>query len=462
MSEHEYDPQHDPERELDADRESDESHHETFGDGDGCSLGIDPPPSTLFVFWPWSEPPSETEIELRLGHQTERETAPDTEDGDVLWVIAFRVPGSQVPSLIWACAVDELPEVSESCDVHWDDDEWERAQQTRWLLGVETMLRSDAPLPDYHRQLRLCRQICPDAPAIFDASSFHLRSGSLVDRMTTTEIPPRSSELFWVHAIESDDSVSDDARSCWIHTHGLARAGFPDVELLGISSSLARAGCWLSRNFVDRVLGGDLPPPRTPFDVGHEIQIAWIPCAEAIRGLAPDELGGAADRDDEDEHDGRRIVLVDARPRGWLRKRWTPPLRVLERIDRDGAVASISHRETERMSRLARERWPELGMLFARHGKKSGWTFLVKLGYRIDGGESHQREHLWFELDEIVPDRLRGRLLNRPLQVSRLSEDEHCWHELEMLTDWKIFSPLGEFTPENVRYVRRSDVGATD
>ena len=93
-------------------------------------------------------------------------------------------------------------------------------------------------------------------------------------------------------------------------------------------------------------------------------------------------------------------------------------------------------------------------MARARHGDAADWTFLVKLGYRVDGGDPHEREHLWFEVQEIAPNRLRGRLLNKPLQIAWLEEDQEDWHELDALTDWKIFSPLGEFSPENVRYVR--------
>lgn len=414
----------------------------------------EPVPSTLYIFWPWREPPTEVEIEFALEATAERDDGSGGEDGDVLWVSSLTLEDSVVPILVWACRVDELPARNTLDDIHWNDEEREQLEQSRWLLGVETVLHPDDPIASYHRQLQLCRRICPQSPAVYDANAYRLRSGSLVDRMTSTGIPPRTSELFRIHAVDS----GEEDGSCWLHTHGLARATFPDVEILQVPSSLFRAGAWLIRNFVDRYLGHELPDASTPFEVGHKISLAWRPWDEAVNELSADALGGLNDRiDDDDEHAGTRIVLVAGKRSGWFRKRWRPPLSVLKHVDRDGAIATVSHHETERMSQLARERWPELGMLFARHGRHEDWTFLVKLGYRVDGGEPHEREHLWFEVHEIVPDRLRGRLLNKPLQISHMNTDQEDWHDLEILTDWKIYSPLGEFTPENVRYVRPAE-----
>ena len=414
-------------------------------------IDLEPVPSTLYVFWPWKEPPTEVEIELALGSTAQRDEIPDSDDAETLWTMSFSLEGSPASVLVWACAVDERPAFSTFDDVHWSQEEREQVGRSRWLLGIETVLRADDPIAGYHRQLRLCRKVCPQSPAVYDANAYRLRSGSLVDLMTSTDIPPRTSELFRIHAVES---TQEDGCG-WLHTHGLARAAFPEVEILRVPSSLFHAGAWLIHNFIDRYLNDDvLPDAGKPFQVGHTLSLAWRPWDEAANELAGSAPGGPDDRLDDDAHSGVRIVLVDSKRYGWIRKRWVPPLGVMKRIDSEGAIATISHGETLRMARLARERWPELGMLFARHGCHEGWTFLVKLGYRVDGGEPHEREHLWFEVQEIVPDRLRGRLLNRPLQISHMHEDEEGWHELEMLTDWKIYSPRGEFTPENVRYVR--------
>ena len=59
------------------------------------------------------------------------------------------------------------------------------------------------------------------------------------------------------------------------------------------------------------------------------------------------------------------------------------------------------------------------------------------------GGRSGEREHLWFAVLEIAPGRVRGRLLNAPVAIRRMTKDDVRWHDLRLLSDWTIHRPDG-------------------
>ena len=440
----------------------------------------DPTPSTLFLFWPWSEPPTEVEVVLALEgfFQQERpdradDSSPPTvvhestdfeASGGILWATSLRIPWSDTPLLVWASPIDRSPSTQDMQGLHWSGEERRAALGTHWVVGVEMVFDTRRALRSYHRQLRICRALCEDSPALYDSASHTLRSGSQMEQLTSTRIPPRTAELFGVHA-----TCSQRSETCWVYTQGLARAGFPEVEIADIQEQQFPAASYLIHNFIDRYLDCELPPTGKPCEVGFSLNVTWRDWEDCLDDLPRDALEvleerstvagsgelEAGDGDELEPDSARRILLVDTRPRGWLRKRWKAPVEALRQIEENGTVACVSHAETERMARLARERWANFGMLYVRHREVKEWIFLVKLGYRVDAGAEDEREHLWFEVSELVPHAIQGRLLNCPLRIARLQQKDEDWHALELLTDWKIYSPLGEFTPENVGQLER-------
>jgi len=402
-------------------------------------LDEEAPPSTLFVFWPYDSMPQQEEVR----HNLEGLARPSGKEpeGALLWADLFALEEHRWPAMIWPLLSSELDLDAELDQVAWgSDEERAKAEGARWLLGITLALDDQHPQSSYHLQLRLAAAAAPETPALFDACSMNMRSGTALERLTSTKVPPRTRELFTIHAVQSPSDDDD----CWLHTHGLGRAELPDLELLGLPEELCSAGGHLLNGVADLFAGSAIPAPGESFFVGHGLELAWLPWSEGIAGYSG-ELGGRDDRSSSDEdHGGHRVILFSAAELAERR----PPLELLRRLDQDDGVLYVSKRETERMSLLARERWPVFGMLQARHKADEDFTFLVKLGYEIDGGSQDEREHLWFEVSGIAPDLVTAKLINRPLQVAALKEGDEGQHELERLTDWTIFSPFGAFDPE--------------
>jgi hypothetical protein len=78
---------------------------------------------------------------------------------------------------------------------------------------------------------------------------------------------------------------------------------------------------------------------------------------------------------------------------------------------------------------------------------------IVKLGYRVDhpghegADDTDEREHLWFEVNELGDDRLDATLESAPFAIERLRKGQRGWHGTDLLTDWAILTPLGMITP---------------
>jgi Protein of unknown function (DUF4026) C-terminal len=407
-------------------------------------------PSRLNVIWPWEEAPTREEVRLRLGAFREVEDL-EVRDERVLWSSVWRPlaehgeddggpPDETRPDpalVLWAARLDDERKRWFDAPREWGPGEEEVVARARWWLGVEATLDPRLPLDSYQHQLRRCLELCPELPAVFDASSTSFRSGAQVRRLVDSPVAPRAMELFMVHAIASDDD-----ETCWLHTHGLQRGDMFDLEMLAVPRELFRAAGALIHDFVGQFLGRSLPPPLERVPLGLDVEVGWRPLEDVLPHLAPGTLGGVDDRDEQ--HRGWRAVLIDPACSSQDPLDSVP----LQALGPGDKVSYLSAAETQRRAALARARWPQFGMLFATHKADQDWSFQIKLAYPIDGQEQ-SREHLWFQVLAVVPDRVQARLLSSPRAVA-LTEGDEGWHDLERLSDWSVQSPHGPIGPGNV------------
>lgn len=423
------------------------------------------PPSSLFIFWPGRQPPMPEEVRLRLldwGNP-----APD--DGDVqtpegtIWSFWFDLSDRPMSYLIWSePVIGEHLALLDS--VRWRSTEQkERARSCRWVVGLEGAISLRRPTADYQFQLRLCDEISRDwAPVIYDASSFQFRTIEDVRHLISSKTPPRTASLFSIHKVRSNPSVGlSDEPVYWLHTHGLERAGVPDLEIFDVPERLLPAACELIEATADLWISFSTPEPETATAIGRGLEIAWRPWQAVAAERGPSAVGGWGYRHEEHGHVGYRAVLVAPKRDGWFAKRWQAPIELLERLTKPETTLFKTNQETERMAQLARERWGSFGILFAGH-HPADWRFAVKLCYpaetagspeasgpRATANESAGSEHLWFEVRSIRPGRIEATLMSQPATAgSQWQVGATSWHPLDRLSDWRIFTPNGVFDPE--------------
>jgi uncharacterized protein YegJ (DUF2314 family) len=84
-----------------------------------------------------------------------------------------------------------------------------------------------------------------------------------------------------------------------------------------------------------------------------------------------------------------------------------------------------------------------------------GFSSLVKIGYRTDGGGENNIEHLWFSVHELHDDRIDATLENDPYHIARMKNGDRGLHPVSQLTDWMILTPAGSINPRNTLAARR-------
>jgi hypothetical protein len=330
----------------------------------------------------------------------------------------------------------------------WQDDERERARQSRWVVTVRSVLDGDDPLRWFHELVRLCCAFLPEAPAAYDPCSMTMLSATRLRRIAQSRVPPPPRTLYAIHAVPPERDAADP--TCWIHTHGLARTQIPELDLVGVPPELIMAGATMIQMVVGVLVGRGVRDGAQEIEFGHECRVGFRSWQDVVRRLPRRANGGSRDRERSgSEHAGRRIVLgrFATRRTGEV---WRTPLDLLQRVQRPGFTALRTTRETAREAERARESWPEFAMLFVRR-RRPDWRFLAKIGIECpaEAGVPAEREHMWFEVEEIQKGRIRGVLLDEPLFVQGMPRGGSGWHDLAALSDWVIWTPLGAVTSQN-------------
>ncbi|NRA96411.1 MAG: DUF4026 domain-containing protein [Planctomycetes bacterium] len=394
--------------------------------------------STLFLVWPEADAPLQEEVRLALQATYGGVQAIDELDAgdDLLWGVTWRIPADddrpEADYLVWAEPRGDLGDdfLRQALGA---GAEYAAAKASRWLIGVEARLSLRRPQASFQDQLRFVREVAvPGLVAVYDDNALIIRSGREIEDLCACDVPPRASTLYAVHVVEGTGGM-------WLHTHGLLRAGLPDLDLVGIPSQFADDAHELLHAIVDRLLAGDDPEPSGRLELGTGLELRLLPLGDALGLFPPNIAGGSNDRSgDMADHGGDRLIVLDVR-------RDLTPLDALVQVSGDGTLYK-SRGETERQRSLSVSRWGTFGQLFAINRRGTDWSFHVKLAYdqRVPG----KREHLWFEVLGLQPGRVHGRLMNHPLDVPDLRAGQELWQPLERLTDWLIVTPHGSFDPE--------------
>jgi hypothetical protein len=349
----------------------------------------------------------------------------------VAWAIVAHEAGAP-PWLLW-------------CEPAGDDDVPASAADSKWLLGIETLIATPADGEDAARSLARHRTM-----------KRWLHAGgaesALLDPVTGR----------WLDAIEwSLDRSRDSLASLeelwcvrvhrrpggslvWLSTAGLHRCGRPDVELLEIPEPLAAAGAAVLDGLAALLLE-DPPPPETPWRIGPATEVSLERLDEVLATLAPTAPGSLEDRrrlEAEVEVDERIAVVCAAERRGSLRRIPVPPLDLLERVARGEVGLYRSRHEVARMKVMVAGQAP----LLTRVAQivESGQFGLRAL---VSTGSTDTADREWAALVGVAADGwlvqpvdLAGRpIVSTPASIAAF----------ESLADWRV--DLGErsFGPED-------------
>lgn len=330
--------------------------------------------------------------------------------------------------------------------------EAERAEslESRWRVGVCGAFGQRAA-EDFHIVLKLLCALCPSMVAVYDEASFRVHSGAWALDAAQSEVPPSFEMLFSVLTVRPE--ADDEGKLCWVHTHGLARAGCIELEALEVPDPQTDVIADFIQQVGSQFLELGVPDPDEKFTVGEKLELVWVPWESAIDRMPVGHLGTLPDRDDT--HTGPAGVLF-VPAQGVKRRRYVGLSSCVPILEKN-PVYYVSDREAERASRLAKEKLANFVELHKRFATHEEWGFTVKLGFESSDhvGDTPKHEHLWFEVHTLDDATVDATLLNEPFFVSNLREGERHQHSLDRLTDWTITSPHGAFSPERLYHLLR-------
>lgn len=250
--------------------------------------------------------------------------------------------------------------------------------------------------------------------------------------------------VFGVHA------VSDGGVVRWLHSHGLAELGSFDFDIIDPSPRLFAPGVYALRALASAILEGAVTPSTPSFDLAQPGgRVRFVPAADFDRGATarggrtPDAVRG---------HVEARAVVCE--PAGWLGRllgRVEPSRFLSSSAIPDGTVFMLSTEATTRLADRARRTLGRMWSLREELGERCG-PALAKLGYPTPSGS---REHLWFEVHRFLDGRLDATCVNAPWEVPELAQGKRGEHDVALVSDWVILTPVGPITPASQTAARR-------
>ncbi len=411
---------------------------------------VDEPRTTVLVaLIPGDDPPTEFEVvaaaESVFG-RTPDVTAVEQEDAASLWSHWLEFGRDECPLLVSAMPAAEKP---------GDGELDEAARACRWAVRIEGVLDRSSCVESFVRLMRFAAAIREDIPAVLDVEScrWHLRQ-SLDVNLLPDGAMPQTDVLWIIHAVHDGETV-------WLHTHGLARCGVPELEMIQVPEDVASAAARLLNDLGEQLLEFETPQPGQVFAIGQQLDLTIHPWETIARDLGHESAASVRarreidGREGVDDHQGVRAVVCGPTPRGTLKSVWTWPEKAVARYVEKNAVVYKSSEASRRDERLARKGWPTFATAFAcaqKYAREHGVSiaeFLVKAGFDASSESSNGcvREHLWFEAVRVEGDTAEGTLLNVPTVVRSLQEGCTTLIQRDQVSDWQIRTSMGVFGP---------------
>lgn len=311
-------------------------------------------------------------------------------------------------------------------------------------------------LADRKNLLRYMRAVMGDDGVVaVDHTSELFWSRSRLDAELWHDADLDVEALYTVHAVaddppagEDDDGEEGEPRARWIHTHGLANIGAFDFDILDASSDVLHANDAL-RALAFAILEGKVGPSTPEFMLAHPGgRIRMVPVAEFHRAADPAE---AAFRDNDENHNTDRSVVCE--PARGLLRRFSKSVR-LSKFFRGEIGDGTTFQFSPAASRLMADRaLATISVLRTLMGEWAEFEFpvMVKLGYPTDGAKDEtDREHMWFEVHELLDGAVDATLRNQPYGVSSLRAGDRGVHDVTLRTDWAMLTPMGTITPRDL------------
>ncbi|MBQ9519763.1 MAG: DUF4026 domain-containing protein [Firmicutes bacterium] len=325
-----------------------------------------------------------------------------------------------------------LPKMYQHQNQYFTDTEMDALKKANKAL-IYHIKFGEEPKKAYHLQLKLACAMVPDFMGLVDESAEKLMCPGWVKLAASSGTLPANDSIYTVQAI------SGKKGDVWLHTHGLARCGVTELEILDSDKDNYNNHYYVISTLAGRLLdGSDTTEPLLigRLSNGGSIFAAPVLWNAALLKYPKNILGGIQDR--KDGHNSITSIIFLTNESGEF-----CPVTDYNKILGENPLFFISSEETRRMSMLARERYDYLKTAFAMEETH----ILIKVGLPTAHGETP--EHIWFELEEFTESGFKAVLTQEPYDVPDMHEGDKGEYTADDVTDWIIFNKqYGRITPE--------------
>ncbi len=316
-------------------------------------------------------------------------------------------------------------------------------------VGLEVAMEfSGEALASYHLQLKVICALLANVAAVLDHSSEKILSGRWVALAAASSVPPAPRYIYTVQAVAGEEETC-----VWLHSHGLNRCGLPELEILNTTKETYQTHYSIIETMANRML--ELEKPLTPKEpmflarlaVDMPLVVTMVDWREAVALYPPQMLGGKNDR--KEGHNENTCAVFAYPTQEDMEQNKYAPVSVFDSYLEGNPIYMISDRETARMKRLAAERISYLQKAFLNRENK----IIVKIGLKMDAEfseDENEREHIWFELLEILDGEIKGKLTQEPYYVKNMHEGSEGVYSFTEITDWMIYTKERRITPDDV------------
>ncbi len=303
-----------------------------------------------------------------------------------------------------------------------------------------SMKFNENPFKSFHLQLKIATTVVPDFISLIDESAERILPYKWVSLTGASHVLPSVGDLY------NTQIVYNKKGEMWLHTHGLCRCGFSELEILKSNQDIVKYHLDVLNAYASLYIehGPNFNLYKESLEVGmlpngKIITIISKPWYEALKDYDKLSIGNLADR--QNSHNSKRSVLfLEEDDDKHIIK-----LSDKKDLFKEEPVFFISNEETAKMRALAQERFIYLKKAFKTQNKK----ILVKLGLPLDYNKE-EKEYIWFEVTKIVGDNITTVLTQEPYNVSSMHKNDIYVASKEQIVDFIIFTPKYKITPNTV------------
>ena len=298
------------------------------------------------------------------------------------------------------------------------------------------------PKKSFHLQLKLIYAIVPNLIGLIDESAEKLLPRNWVKIAVNSFSTPSAESLYTIQA------VSEENGEVWLHTHGLARCGIPELDILQTSRENYNVHYNLLSAYASYLLdnsGMDLSfqPMHLGYFSNNEplvvTSVSWTIALNEYENLA---LGNAEDR--RDEHNSKRNVIFLYKNPDDAESHVLTKISEYSNRWSENPLFFISDDETNIRTNIARERFHYLEKL----AKDENNEILIKIALPVP--DSAQREHIYFRLVSFEKEGFRAVLLQSPYSNINMQPGDESYFTIEDVSDWLVYTDRGTIYPSHV------------